>query len=62
MDQSKSVVIFDEAHNIDDICIEAFTLKVNRIILDSAQANLEKLKNKVEFIKETDINRLDQEY
>jgi Rad3-related DNA helicase len=30
--KKETIVVFDEAHNIDDACIEAFTVKVtNRI-------------------------------
>ena len=31
-----SVVVFDEAHNIDDICLEVFSIDVNRKLLESA--------------------------
>lgn len=31
-----TIVVFDEAHNIDDICIESYTVKVNRNVLNSA--------------------------
>ncbi len=27
--KKETIVVFDEAHNIDDACIEAFTVKVN---------------------------------
>jgi DNA excision repair protein ERCC-2 len=28
------IVVFDEAHNIDDVCIEAYSFKINKIILE----------------------------
>lgn len=31
-----SIVVFDEAHNIDDICIEAYTVKFNKRLLQTA--------------------------
>lgn len=38
-----TIVVFDEAHNIDDICIESYTLKVNRNVLNNAEASVKKL-------------------
>ena len=29
-----SIVVFDEAHNIDDACIESLTVKIRRKTLD----------------------------
>ena len=60
--QSDSVVVFDEAHNIDDICIECYSVKINRNILEGANRNLELLKNKVEGIKDVDKKKLEVEY
>lgn len=34
-----TIVVFDEAHNIDDVCIEAYTLKVNNQVLANASRN-----------------------
>jgi DNA excision repair protein ERCC-2 len=34
--KEKTIVVFDEAHNIDDICIEAYTVKLNKGILQMA--------------------------
>ena len=31
--KNKTIVVFDEAHNIDDICIDVFTVKLNKGIL-----------------------------
>jgi DNA excision repair protein ERCC-2 len=31
-----SVVVFDEAHNIDDICIESYTIRLNKRVLAQA--------------------------
>ena len=33
------------AHNIDDVCIETMTIRINRYILDGSINNIEKLKN-----------------
>ncbi|KAK3582679.1 hypothetical protein CHS0354_031090 [Potamilus streckersoni] len=58
----KSVVVFDEAHNIDNVCIESLSVKINRRILDKCQQNLESLNRLVNRIKDTDAERLKQEY
>lgn len=39
-----AIVVFDEAHNIDDICIEAYSVKVNKLVLEQSSKNLNKLK------------------
>ena len=42
-----SVVVFDEAHNIDNVCIEVMTVAVNQETLNKASANLAKLSTEV---------------
>jgi DNA excision repair protein ERCC-2 len=32
--RKEAIVVFDEAHNIDDVCIEVNTVKVNKLILE----------------------------
>jgi len=32
--KNQCIVVFDEAHNIDDVCIEAFSFKINKIVLE----------------------------
>lgn len=36
----RSIVVFDEAHNIDNVCIEALSVSLDRRTLESAAANL----------------------
>jgi DNA excision repair protein ERCC-2 len=43
----ESVVVFDEAHNIDDVCIEAYTIRLNKPILLEATNNIENIAKKV---------------
>ena len=45
-----SIVVFDEAHNIDDVCIEAYTLKVNNGLIAGAMRNYEFLDKKIKEI------------
>ena len=58
----KSIVVFDEAHNIDSVCIEAYSININRKKLDRASANLTKLKKRVSEVKQKDKERLEKEY
>lgn len=34
------IVVFDEAHNIDDTCIEELTFKIKKKTLEQASSNL----------------------
>jgi Rad3-related DNA helicase len=45
-------VVFDEAHNIDDACIEAMSFKINKVILEQGTKNLGRLTKKVEEINQ----------
>lgn len=40
-------MVFDECHNIDNACIEAFSLNINRKTLELASKNLTKLEEEV---------------
>eukprot|EP00450_Noctiluca_scintillans_P032385 CAMPEP_0194539724 /NCGR_PEP_ID=MMETSP0253-20130528/79745_1 /TAXON_ID=2966 /ORGANISM="Noctiluca scintillans" /LENGTH=255 /DNA_ID=CAMNT_0039386027 /DNA_START=93 /DNA_END=856 /DNA_ORIENTATION=- len=57
-----SIVVFDEAHNIDDVCIESLSVKLNRMRLDQSMGNVAKLGNEVERVKKEDAQRLQDEY
>ena len=54
-----NIIILDEAHNIDDVCIEAYSVKVNKLILEQSTKNLSKLKGKVDQITQQDLGRLE---
>jgi DNA excision repair protein ERCC-2 len=55
-------VVFDECHNIDNACIEAFSLNINRKTLELASANVKKLEDLVKEEKVYNTRRLQQEY
>ncbi|XP_072777005.1 general transcription and DNA repair factor IIH helicase subunit XPD isoform X3 [Taeniopygia guttata] len=57
-----SVVVFDEAHNIDNVCIEAMGVTITRRTLDRCQANVGALQGHVQRLKEEDSRRLADEY
>lgn len=57
-----TVVVFDEAHNIDNVCIESMSVKLTRTTLGGALRNLDSLSEEVERIKQQDANKLRHEY
>ncbi|KAG9079891.1 hypothetical protein FS749_008201, partial [Ceratobasidium sp. UAMH 11750] len=57
-----SIVVFDEAHNIDNVCIESLSIDLTRPMLDAAARSVVKLGDKIEEIKATDATRLQEEY
>lgn len=48
----ESVVVFDEAHNIDDVCIEAYTVRLNKPMLQEASNNIERVAKKLQDSRE----------
>ncbi|KAK7270944.1 hypothetical protein RJT34_26480 [Clitoria ternatea] len=60
--QKESVVVFDEAHNIDNVCIEALSVSVRRQTIEGARRNLTRMRQEVDKFKATDAGRLRAEY
>ncbi|KAK8916305.1 DNA repair helicase UVH6 [Platanthera zijinensis] len=60
--QRECVVVFDEAHNIDNVCIEALSVSIRRKTLDGATRNLNKISQQIDRFKATDAGRLREEY
>ncbi|XP_048474147.1 general transcription and DNA repair factor IIH helicase subunit XPD [Rhincodon typus] len=58
----KSVVVFDEAHNIDNVCIDSMSVNITRRMLDQCQNNIETIQKTIQHIKETDAAKLKEEY
>jgi DNA excision repair protein ERCC-2 len=50
--QMDTIVVFDEAHNIDDVCLESYTIKINNQLVNYANTNIRDLESKLEEIKE----------
>ncbi|KAG6402966.1 hypothetical protein SASPL_135181 [Salvia splendens] len=46
--QRETVVVFDEAHNIDNVCIEALSVNVRTQTLDGASRNLSRMSQEIE--------------
>ncbi|KAG6897571.1 DNA-dependent ATPase of the nucleotide excision repair factor 4 complex [Termitomyces sp. T32_za158] len=57
-----AIVVFDEAHNIDNVCIESLSIDLTRPMLDSATRSVAKLSEKIEDAKTTDAAKLQDEY
>jgi len=60
--ERSSVVVFDEAHNIDNVCIEALSVILNQHSLRRASTCISKLSTKVSEMKASDAQRLKGEY
>ncbi|KHN00766.1 DNA repair helicase UVH6 [Glycine soja] len=60
--QKESVVVFDEAHNIDNVCIEALSVSVRRQTIEGARRNLSRMRQEIDKFKATDAGRLRAEY
>ncbi|XP_012277537.1 TFIIH basal transcription factor complex helicase XPD subunit isoform X2 [Orussus abietinus] len=57
-----SVVIFDEAHNIDNVCIDSMSVKINRRTMEKSCANIQLLEKTVAEMRDDDVNKLKEEY
>ena len=57
-----SIVVFDESHNVDNVCIEALSVNFNIRSLDAATRNVTGLKHQIAKLKATDKERLQREY
>lgn len=60
--EAESIIVFDEAHNIDSVCIEALSVTINDRGLEQATRSLGRLSAEVKSIKNTDSQRLQEEY
>lgn len=60
--ESESIIVFDEAHNIDSVCIEALSVTINDRGLEQATRSLGRLSTEVSRVKQSDSQRLQQEY
>ncbi|CAG5059086.1 unnamed protein product [Parnassius apollo] len=60
--QREAAVVFDEAHNIDTVCIDSLSARLTRRTLDKSAAALQQLEKQVAQIREEDAARLTAEY
>ncbi|XP_066589764.1 general transcription and DNA repair factor IIH helicase subunit XPD isoform X1 [Prorops nasuta] len=57
-----SVVVFDEAHNIDNVCIDSMSVKLNRRLMEKSSTNILLLEKTIAEMREDDANKLKDEY
>lgn len=58
----ESVVVCDEAHNIDNVCIDSMSVKINRRTIERSQAGIQTLEKTIAEMREDDSKRLTDEY
>ncbi|KAF8421473.1 hypothetical protein EV426DRAFT_609352 [Tirmania nivea] len=56
------IVVFDEAHNIDNVCIESLSLDITEESLRRASRGATNLEKKITEMKATDAEKLTHEY
>lgn len=56
------IVVFDEAHNIDNVCIESLSIDITEDSLRKATRGANNLDRKITEMKETDAHKLQTEY
>ncbi|KAI8926822.1 hypothetical protein BC831DRAFT_455121 [Entophlyctis helioformis] len=56
------IVVFDEAHNIDNVCTESLSIDISRPILDASARSVAELSRKIDKMKETNSEKLQNEY
>jgi DNA excision repair protein ERCC-2 len=56
------IVVFDEAHNIDNVCIESLSIDITEDSLRKATRGANNLERKIEEMKTTDAQKLQSEY
>lgn len=58
----ESIVVFDEAHNIDNICIDALTVSIREVTLRRSLGSIRRLRDAVQHLRDSDRDRLQREY
>jgi DNA excision repair protein ERCC-2 len=56
------IVVFDEAHNIDNVCIESLSIDITEDSLRKATRGANNLDKKITEMKTTDAKKLQDEY
>ena len=56
------IVVFDEAHNIDNVCIEALSIDLTEDSLRKASRGASNLERKIDDMKASDAEKLQNEY
>src|ERR1700760_3595588 len=56
------IVVFDEAHNIDNVCIESLSIDLTEDSLRKATRGANNLEKRITELQETDAQKLQDEY
>ena len=56
------IVVFDEAHNIDNVCIESLSIDIYDESLRKASKGAQSLERRIEEMKKSDSTKLQKEY
>lgn len=56
------IVVFDEAHNIDNVCIESLSTDITEDSLRKATRGAQNLERKITEMRDTDQEQLQNEY
>lgn len=56
------IVVFDEAHNIDNVCIESLSTDITEDSLRKATRGAQNLENRIGEMKDSDSKKLEEEY
>ncbi|BCR86549.1 TFIIH/NER complex ATP-dependent 5'-3' DNA helicase subunit RAD3 [Aspergillus chevalieri] len=56
------IVVFDEAHNIDNVCIESLSIDITEDSLRKATRGANNLERKIQDMKSSDAEKLQNEY
>ncbi|KAI9209299.1 uncharacterized protein BJ171DRAFT_486077 [Polychytrium aggregatum] len=57
-----AIVIFDEAHNIDNVCTESLSIDITRPILDASARSIQTLSSTIDELKQSNSEQLQNEY
>ncbi|KAG0281183.1 DNA-dependent ATPase of the nucleotide excision repair factor 4 complex [Linnemannia gamsii] len=58
----ESIVVFDEAHNIDNVCIDSLSLDIMRPTLEASSKSIAQLSERIEQLKQQGSEKLKNEY
>ncbi|CAD2103308.1 DNA excision repair protein ERCC-2 [Plasmodium vinckei petteri] len=59
--KKNDIIVFDEAHNIDSVCLEALSVNIDRSILNKASMNIATLFKKIEKSRIVNEDKLREE-
>jgi len=57
-----SIIVFDEAHNIDNVCIESLSTDITEDSLRKATRGAHNLERRINEMRDTDQKQLENEY